>query len=177
MSVVELDIHNSLHVKSDREHLIPVPDSCQEEKTNKANFISDRLSVKVSNAMPQRETPQDYINRIMRENGLTHRKVAERANALGLKLSGGYVHNVASGDVDNPSLGLIRAIAAGLGRPEEELIAVFRGKLLTDDNGYTESLFAVMWNEYKRLPAKEQKELRPSVDMLRREIQRRTAKD
>lgn len=121
----------------------------------------------------RRESPQDYINRVMRDAGLSHRKVAERAKALGLKLSAGYVHNVASGDVENPSLGLIEAIAAGLGRPVEEVIAVFRRKPITDETGYKESLFAVLWNEFKELPSKEQKELRPAIDMLRNEIMRR----
>jgi hypothetical protein len=35
-------------------------------------------------------------------------------------------------------------------------------------------MFAAMWAEYEKLPAKEQKELRVAVEMLQHEIQRRT---
>jgi hypothetical protein len=119
------------------------------------------------------ETPQAYVNRVMRESGLSHVRVAERAQKLKHKLSAGYVHNLARGVADNPSVKLIKAVAAGLGRPEEEVFLVFRGKQLTNETGYGESTFAVLWNEYRGLSTVDQKELRPMIDMLHREIQRR----
>lgn len=121
-----------------------------------------------------RESPQDYVNRIMAESGLTHRAVSLRAQALGHKISGGYVHNIASGQIDNPSIQLVQALAAGLGRPEEEVFLVFRGKQLTED--YKDSLFAALWNEYKALSGADQRELRVVLQMLQREIQRRLLK-
>lgn len=124
--------------------------------------------------MPTRESPQEYVNRIMREAGLVHRAVAERAQALGYKLSGGYVHNIASGAINNPTVKLLQALAVGLGRPEDEVFLVFRGKAATEE--YKDSLFATIWNEYKHLPNGDQKELRVVLNMLHREIQRRLLK-
>ena len=126
------------------------------------------------NFVSKLESPQDYFNRILSESGLSHVKVAERARALGHKLSAGYVHNIARGTAINPSVQLIRALAAGIGRPEEEVLSVFRGIPLTEESAYKESLFATMWGEFSNLTAKDQKELRPAIDMLQREIQRRT---
>lgn len=123
--------------------------------------------------MPK-EIPQVYVNRIMTESELTHRAVALRANALGHKISAGYVHNIASGQIDNPSVQLVQALAAGLGRPEDEVFLVFRGKQLTDE--YKDSLFATLWNEYKALSGSDQRELRVALQMLQREIQRRLLK-
>jgi transcriptional regulator with XRE-family HTH domain len=123
--------------------------------------------------MNQRESPQDYVNRILKETGFTHARVAERAQALGYKLSSGYVHNIARGTADNPSVELMKALAAGLGKTEEEIDLVFRGKQITDEVRYKNSLFAVLWNEYKELSNADQKELRTVLDMLQREIQRR----
>ncbi len=123
-----------------------------------------------------RETPQDYVNRVMKEAGLTHRDVAKRAQALGHKLSAGYVHNIASGQVSNPSIQLTQALAAGLGRPEDEVFLVFRGKQLHEESNFKDSLWAVAANAYKKLPPGDQRKLKPSIQMLLNEIQRRLTK-
>jgi transcriptional regulator with XRE-family HTH domain len=123
-----------------------------------------------------KQSPQDYVNKVMKEADLTHRDVAARAQALGHKLSAGYVHNIASGQVSNPSIQLTQALAAGLGRPEDEVFLVFRGKPLQEEGNFTTGLWAVAANEYKKLPAADQKELKPTIQMLLHEIQRRLTK-
>lgn len=123
--------------------------------------------------MKPRETPQDYVNRILKETGMSHVEVAERAVALGYKISAGYLHNVSRGISDNPSIQIMQAFAAGLGRPEDEVDAVFRGKQITDELRYKNSFFARLWEEFKELSDADQKELRPALDMFQREIQRR----
>lgn len=124
--------------------------------------------------MKKMETPQEYINRIVREmpNG-SHVKVAKLAQKLGHKLSAGFVHNVASGVTDNPGVKSIKALAAGLMRPEDEVFAVFRGKQLAEEVAYQEGGFAVIWSVVNVLPKEDQKELRPMFDMLRYEALRR----
>ena len=139
------------------------------------NISGGKLAI-LGNPMKRVESPQDYVNRILSETGMSHVRVAERAKAMGRKLSPGYVHNLASGKATNPSIELLQALAVGLGRPEDEVDAVFRGRPLTDEAAYGESLFAAIWREYDSLPAKEQKELRPTIEMLQREIQRRTGR-
>lgn len=83
-------------------------------------------------------------------------------------MSGKYLHNIASGLVGNPSIRLVQAIAAGLGKPEDELFAVFRGKQLT-----AKATFGALDAEFNTLPAGDQRALRATVDMIRREIRRR----
>lgn len=123
--------------------------------------------------MKPRETPQQYVNRVMSEEGLTHWQVAQRAQKLGHKISHGYIHNIARGTVDNPSIKLIQALAAGLGKPEDEVIDVFRGKQLHEEVGFKNSWFARLWGEYKELNDADQKEMRTVLEMLQREILRR----
>lgn len=123
--------------------------------------------------MKTKESPQDYVNRVMKEGGLTHLKVAQRAQKLGYKMSHGYVHNIARGTADNPSVNLVQALAAGLGRPEEEVFAVFRGKQIEDEAGFKNSWFARVYAEYRELSDADQKEMRSLLEMLQREIQRR----
>lgn len=118
------------------------------------------------------ESPQDYVNRILRETGLSHVKVSERARARGHKISAGYVNNICQGDADNPSIKLVQALAHGLGRPEDEVFAVFRGKPLTEETKYGESFFATMWEEFHKLPAAKQREIMPIIEMTLREISR-----
>lgn len=131
----------------------------------------------LAHRMKRLESPQDYVNRVMREGGLTHLKVAQRAQKLGYKMSHGYVHNIARGTADNPSVQLIQALAAGLGRPEDEVFTVFRGKQIEDEAGFRNSWFARVFAEYKELSEADQKEMRTVLEMLQREIQRRLAID
>jgi transcriptional regulator with XRE-family HTH domain len=143
------------------------------EESENSHVIFDGEGITLSASMKKQESPQDYINRVMQELGLSHRRVAERARKLGHKLSAGYVHNIASGIVDNPSIRLVQAIAAGLGKPEDELFAMFRGKQLIEGDAYRDSLFGVLGAEFNCLSPQDQKELRPAVDMLHHEILRR----
>lgn len=143
------------------------------DKSRNFKIISDGVMSILPHHMKSRESPQEYVNRIMDQSGMTHGKVAMRAQKLGYKLSHGYVHNIARGTVDNPSLALIQALAAGLGRPEDEVIDVFRGKQLQDEAGFKSSWFARLWGEYKELSDADQKDMRIVLEMLQREIQRR----
>lgn len=142
-------------------------------KTEKSNVILNGLGGTLPLTMSRVESPQEYVNRVMQQAGMTHRRIADRARALGHKLSAGYVHNIASGLVDNPSIRLVQALAAGLGRPEDEVIAVFRGKQIAGDAAFQNSLFGVMGAEFSTLGPKDQKELRLAIEMLHNEIRRR----
>ena len=143
------------------------------DKSSKLKIISAGNVSILQPRMKNRESPQEYVNRVLDETGLTHGKVAQRAQKLGYKISHGYVHNIARGTVDNPSLQLIQALAAGLGKPEDEVIDVFRGKQLHEEVGFRNSWFARLWAEYKELSDTDQKEMRTVLEMLQREIQRR----
>lgn len=119
-------------------------------------------------------TLQNYVNKVFSETeGLSEVKAANRAKRLGHKISAGYISNIRTGKAKNPSLDLLQALAAAIGRSEDEVIAIARGKQLAQQGEFQESIFAVLWNEYKHLTAAQKKEVRHLVEMLQREIQRR----
>lgn len=119
-------------------------------------------------------TLQSYVNTVFDEtDGLSEVKAAARAKRLGHKISPGYISNIRTGKAKNPSLDLLQALAAAIGRPEDDVLAVARGKQLAQHGEFQESLFAVLWNEYKHLTPGHKKEVKHLVEMLQREIQRR----
>lgn len=136
------------------------------------SLIGGRLAI-LRSAMKSRETLQDYVRRIVAEKGLSHVKVAQRAKRLGGKLSAGYVNSIIQGHVSNPGIETLKQLALGLGEPEEELFEVARGKQLSDDANYKESYFATIYAEFRRLPEADKRELRPMIELIKKEIQRR----
>lgn len=126
-----------------------------------------------SDFMPNKESPPDYIKRIMDEAGIKHRHVGARARALGHVISDGYVHNLASGTVTNPSVGLIQALAAGLARPEEEVFLVYRGKQLIDEGKYKESVFALLWKQYSKLRKADKERMDVMLEITQHEFTKR----
>ena len=120
----------------------------------------------------KKETLQDWVNRKLRETGFSHAKVSERAKRQGHKISAGYINNLAQGDADNPSAKLMKGIAAGFGVPVEEVIAVVFGEPLADDRAFQKSDFAALAQAYESLPPDIQRQKRPLLEMLIREINR-----
>lgn len=122
----------------------------------------------------QLPTLQDYVNKVFDETeGLSEVKASNRATRLKHKISPGYISNIRTGKAKNPTIELLQGLAAAIGRPEDDVIAIARGKQLSQHGEFQESLFAVLWNEYKQLTATQKKEVRHLVEMLQREIQRR----
>lgn len=73
------------------------------------------------------ETPADYVRRVLEESGLSVRQAADRAKKQGRKISFTYLDEIVKGFATNPTVKSVQAIAAALGRPEDEVFAVFRG--------------------------------------------------
>ena len=74
----------------------------------------------------QSEGLADYVRRIMNESRLSYRDIEEKALKTGHFISNGYVSKIVSGAAQNISVEKLRALAAGLNRPEEEVFAVAR---------------------------------------------------
>lgn len=70
---------------------------------------------------------QRYVNEALAESGLTHDKAARMAQKKGHRLSAAYLHSISHGFASNPSVRNIKAMAAGLGKPVEELMQVAIG--------------------------------------------------
>lgn len=93
-------------------------------------FIEEADLALVKDRKPGRPiSPQKYILRVIEEQGLSHVKISDRARRAGYSLSAGYINSLAQGHIDSPSVRMVQALAVGLGRPEDEVFEVFRGKM------------------------------------------------
>ncbi len=70
---------------------------------------------------PKLETLDQYVKRIMGEKQLTMREVQERS---GHKIAGAYVARIMRGIARNLSVDKLKALAVGLGEPEETVFKV-----------------------------------------------------
>lgn len=85
--------------------------------------------------MNQTEDLADYVRRIINEKELTLRQVEERSGGA---ITHGYVSKILSRAVTNLSVDKLKALAKGLGIPEEELFAVVRGKTTSGELAFDE---------------------------------------
>jgi len=123
------------------------------------------------------ETPSDYVRRIIKEKGLSHVKVAQRARQLGGELSPGTVNSIIQGHVKSPGVDMIPNLALGLGEPEDDVDRILRGKTLADDSRFQKSFYALLWYEASQLTdEKDKAEVKVLAENLMRDIQRRTLK-
>src|SRR5438477_1560251 len=123
------------------------------------------------------ETPQDYVRRVIAEKGLSHVKVAQRAKKLGGGLSPGYVNSIIQGQVKSPNIDMIYSLSLGLGEPVEDLLAIYLGRIVPSDTGFKKSAAFALYQECERLESEtDKKEVRVLIDVVKRDIQRRTAR-
>ena len=77
-----------------------------------------------SNKQPKVEPLGQYLKRIMSEKRLTMIDVQERSDR---KITDAYIANIMKGIASNPSVDKLKALAVGLGEPEDDLFKVARG--------------------------------------------------
>lgn len=73
---------------------------------------------------PKVETLAEYVRRIMQEKQFTLREVQKLS---GHKIADAYVANIVRGTARNLSVDKLKALAIGLGEPEETVFKVARG--------------------------------------------------
>jgi transcriptional regulator with XRE-family HTH domain len=73
---------------------------------------------------PMVETLSQYVKRIIDEKHLTLTDVEQRSNR---KIADAYVANIMNGLARNPSVDKLKALAVGLGEPEDDVFKVARG--------------------------------------------------
>lgn len=121
----------------------------------------------------QVESVEDYLKRIMREKGLDPKQIAAKANKRGLKISEGYIGNLAYGAAANPSISIVKALAYGLGEPEEDVFRVLSGKPVEQSSrAFRESVFYAMWEAYEQLAEEDKTRVDVLLDTLRNEARR-----
>ncbi|HKS41157.1 MAG TPA: helix-turn-helix domain-containing protein [Blastocatellia bacterium] len=77
-----------------------------------------------SNKQPKVESLGEYLKRIMSEKRLTMIDVQERSDK---KITDAYIANLVKGIASNPSVDKLKALAVGLGEPEEDVFKIARG--------------------------------------------------
>lgn len=136
------------------------------------NFIVKQAQPILLGSMTKHpETLEEYMRRLAREKGLTHKNIAERARARGYKLSAPYVGNLITGSAANPTMGIIRALAAGFDEPEENFVAVLKGKM-PEHRGFRQSFFYGLWEDYQELSPKDQEYFKKTLEMLHQHMRR-----
>lgn len=100
------------------------------------------------------ETLQEYVRRIMREKGLLPGDV--QRNSKG-KISDSYVSSILT-EQKNLSVKMLKALAQGLGVPEDEVFDVARGySRPIDDERFRESLLYMLYEKLKTASPEKQK--------------------
>lgn len=124
--------------------------------------------------MPESENPLgDYVRRVMQENGLDYVRVSKMAGKRGAAIGKTAIQQIVQGSTTNPGIYTVRALALGLGRPIEELIAAALGIQPTDTGTYKSSDFANLDAMYHQLPLPEQRGFkRYYLQVMEREIRR-----
>lgn len=116
-----------------------------------------------------------YILRVCKEEDLSFNGIERRAKRKGFKISQGYISKIVSDAAANISVGKLRALAAGLNRPEEEVFAVARGQMLEASKINDAIMNALAFN-YGKLTKRDKDALVPLLRALQREIDERLDK-
>jgi transcriptional regulator with XRE-family HTH domain len=117
----------------------------------------------------------DYVLSVVNADGVSLNEVARRSQRKGHKITQPYISRIISRVVTNPSVEKLKALAAGLGRAEEEVFAVARGQNL-EDKKIKDALMNSIAFDYGRLSKKERDEIAPLIRALRRELDERLDK-
>lgn len=122
--------------------------------------------------MRQIKTLAEYVAQVLSENGEKPKDVEARSKRMRDPISDATVGNILLETVKNPGILTLRALAKGLGRPVEEVIAAALSDLPSEEKGFQESDFAHLWEVYKNLPNGDQRVFKRYLTMLRHEMLR-----
>ncbi len=116
----------------------------------------------------------DYVLKTIAERNLTQTEIAKRARKKGLAISQNYISKIISGSAQNISVEKLKALAAGLNVPEEDIFMIARGGRSEEKihNGMALSIFA----RYSQLSEHDKAELSALMRALDREIEERLLK-
>jgi transcriptional regulator with XRE-family HTH domain len=137
--------------------------------------VISEYSTNTYDSMNHFEDLASYILRVCKEDNLSFNAIERRAKRKGFKISQGYISKIVSDAAANISVGKLRALAAGLNRPEEEVFAVARGQRLTDEKVNEAVMNSLAFN-YGKLTKKDKEAVAPLLRALQREIDERLEK-
>ncbi len=119
-------------------------------------------------------TLSDFILRVVSEDDVTYQDIVRRAEKKGFTITHSYISKLVSGVASNISVEKLRALAAGLNRPEEDVFAIARGGRTEEKikNGAA----SMMFFKYSQLSDTDKEALGPLIRALDREIEERLLK-
>jgi transcriptional regulator with XRE-family HTH domain len=106
----------------------------------------------------------DYLRRLRNEKNLSLAQVSARSRG---QISKTHINRIENGTVARVSLIKLRALALGLGVPEDDLIAVAQGKLPLTDATENE---AMLLSYFRQLAADRQEDVLVMLQALARRI-------
>ncbi len=104
----------------------------------------------------------EYVRTVLAEKKLSTYQVAKNAGG-GIDQS--TVSRIKNGDIKNPSLPILKALAKGLGVTEEEIIALARG-VQPRTSAVNNERFQSMALKFDQLPPEGQEKTRELIDYL-----------
>ena len=116
------------------------------------------------------ESLTQYVTRLMEEKRLSLQDVAERSQQ---QISKAYLCDLLHRRTANPTITKITALAAGLGVPPEEVFAVLEGEARAEKRNFENSIFSVLFEQYKKLTIENKSELSLLLNVLDCEIDKR----
>lgn len=122
-----------------------------------------------------KEELSDYILRVCREENLSFRQVSDRAAKKGHRIAQSYISKIVSGAAQNLSSDRLKALAAGLNKPLEEVTAVAQGRIFQEDDVEDATLKAIYFG-YPKLNKKDRDEIRILLELIDSEIKKRLDK-
>ena len=113
----------------------------------------------------------EYVRAVMLENGLSAEAVSKIAARNGYEIGRATIGQIVNGKTPNPGIHTLAALAAGVDRPLEELLAQALGRRI--GAGQLPSDFAALADLYRQLPLAEQRGVRRYyLQVLEREMRR-----
>jgi transcriptional regulator with XRE-family HTH domain len=115
------------------------------------------------------EALSDYVRRIAFEKRLSYREIAKRT---GQRISHGTVSDIINRRSKDIKAETLKALAVGLGVPEEEVFAIARGKDPEGNPNFKKWKFAALFDEAEQLTPEQMAKFEILMEMARREVQR-----
>lgn len=119
-------------------------------------------------AIMEQVSLEAFVRKVMSDKGLSGFDVQRASNNA---IHQTTVSRIRNGDVKNPSVPTLKALAKGMGVPEHELMAVARGLSIEKGNLAHERLAAIEF-AYEGMPKKKKQKADYVIEMLEREIER-----
>lgn len=118
-------------------------------------------------------TLKEYVRHLLSEKNLTHKEVSARARRKGHKLSSSYVGALKTGVAANPSVQIVKALAAGFGVPEQTFMALIECNTPDPGKQFLTSPLYRLWEDMQHLSAKDQEFFKRNIEMLHRSVRDR----